>query len=67
MLAANVDRVWVVRGLDLDFNPRRLERHLAVVWDSGASPKIILTKSDLADVALGGCAIRDQPYSDSGR
>ena len=67
VLAANVDKVWVVHGLDLDFNPRRLERYLAVVWDSGASPKIILTKSDLADVALGGCAIRDQPYSDSGR
>jgi len=49
VLAANVDRVWVVHGLDLDFNPRRLERYLAVVWDSGASPEIILTKSDLAD------------------
>jgi ribosome biogenesis GTPase len=49
VLAANVDRVWVVHGLDLDFNPRRLERYLAVVWDSGASPEVILTKSDLAD------------------
>jgi ribosome biogenesis GTPase len=49
VLAANVDKVWVVHSLDLDFNPRRLERYLAVVWDSGASPEIILTKSDLAD------------------
>lgn len=49
VLAANVDKVWVVHGLDLDFNPRRLERYLAVVWESGASPEIILTKSDLAD------------------
>ncbi len=49
VLAANVDKVWVVHGLDLEFNPRRLERYLAVVWDSGASPEIILTKSDLAD------------------
>jgi len=49
ILAANVDKVWVVHGLDLDFNPRRLERYLAVVWDSGASPEIILTKADLAD------------------
>jgi ribosome biogenesis GTPase len=49
VLAANVDKVWVVHGLDLDFNPRRFERYLAVVWDSGASPEIILTKSDLAD------------------
>jgi ribosome biogenesis GTPase len=49
VLAANVDKIWVVHGLDLQFNPRRLERYLAVVWDSGASPEIILTKSDLAD------------------
>jgi len=49
VLAANVDKVWVVHGLDLDFNPRRLERYLAVVWESGALPEIILTKSDLAD------------------
>jgi ribosome biogenesis GTPase len=49
ILAANVDKVWVVHGLDLAFNPRRLERYLAVVWDSGALPEIILTKSDLAD------------------
>ena len=49
ILAANVDRVWIVHGLDLEFNARRLERYLAVVWDSGASPEIVLTKSDLAD------------------
>jgi len=49
VLAANVDKVWVVHGLDLEFNPRRLERYLAVVWDSGAAPEIILSKSDLAD------------------
>jgi len=49
VLAANVDKVWVVHGLDQELNPRRLERYLAVVWDSGASPEIVLTKSDLAD------------------
>ncbi len=49
VLAANVDKVWVVHGLDLDFNPRRLERYVAVVWESGCSPEIILTKADLAD------------------
>lgn len=47
VLAANVDKVWVVHGLDLELNRRRLERYLAVAWDSGASPEIILTKSDL--------------------
>src|SRR3974390_181152 len=33
-LAANVDTVFVVMALDGDFNPRRLERYLAQVWDS---------------------------------
>ena len=49
VLAANVDRVWIVHGLDILPNPRRLERYLAVTWQSGASPEIILTKSDLAE------------------
>jgi ribosome biogenesis GTPase len=48
VLAANVDRVWIVHGLDLPVNPRRLERYLAVVWESGAVPEILLTKTDLA-------------------
>ena len=49
ILAANVDKVWVVHGLDLDLNPRRVERYLAVVWDGGVVPEIVLTKADLAD------------------
>jgi ribosome biogenesis GTPase len=48
ILAANVDKVWIVHGLDAPVNPRRMERYLAVVWDSGASPEIVLTKTDLA-------------------
>ncbi len=48
VLAANVDKVWIVHGLDLPLNHRRIERYLAVVWESGASPEIILTKADLA-------------------
>lgn len=47
VLAANVDRIWIVHGLDLPVNLRRIERYLAVVWESGASPEIILTKADL--------------------
>lgn len=49
VLASNVDKVWIVHGLDLAFNPRRLERYLAVVWESGATPEVILTKGDLAE------------------
>jgi ribosome biogenesis GTPase len=49
VLATNVDKVWIVHGLDLPPNARRLERYLAVVWDSGATPEIILSKGDLAE------------------
>jgi ribosome biogenesis GTPase len=48
VLATNVDRLWIVHGLDLPPNLRRLERYLAVGWESGASPELMLTKSDLA-------------------
>jgi ribosome biogenesis GTPase len=47
VLAANVDVVWVVHGLDLPLNERRLERYLAVIWESGAVPEVVLTKTDL--------------------
>ncbi len=46
-LAANVDIVLLVCGLDGNFNLRRLERYLALVATSGASPVVILNKSDL--------------------
>jgi ribosome biogenesis GTPase / thiamine phosphate phosphatase len=52
VLAANLDTVFVVSGLDGDLNPRRLERYLTLAWESGATPVLVLTKSDLcADVA----------------
>jgi ribosome biogenesis GTPase len=51
-LAANVDTVFLVTSLNLNFNLRRLERFLALVQQSGALPVILLTKSDLmADAA----------------
>jgi ribosome biogenesis GTPase len=49
VLAANVDTVVLVAGLDGDFNPRRLERYLTAAWDSGADPVLVLTKLDLCD------------------
>jgi len=48
VIAANVDRVWIVHGLDVELNPRRLERYLAVAWESGAQPEIVLSKADIA-------------------
>jgi ribosome biogenesis GTPase len=47
VLAANVDVVFIVMGLDGDFNVRRLERYLTTAWNSGASPVVVLTKLDL--------------------
>ena len=46
-LVANVDTVFLVAGLDGDFNPRRMERYLVTAWDSGADPVIVLTKLDV--------------------
>ncbi len=49
VVAANVDVVFLVAGLDGDFNPRRIERYVAAAWDSGAEPVLVLNKLDLAD------------------
>lgn len=49
VVAANVDTVFLVSGLDLDFNPRRIERYLAMAHESGAQPVIVLNKTDRCD------------------
>jgi ribosome biogenesis GTPase len=49
VVAANVDTVFVVTSFGGDLNPRRLERYLTAAWDSGASPVIVVNKSDMAD------------------
>lgn len=46
-LAANLDVVFLVMGLDRNFNPSRMERLLALAWGSGAQPVVALTKRDL--------------------
>ena len=51
IVAANVNTVFLVGGLDQNFNPRRIERYLLVGWDSGAQPVIVLNKADLVDDA----------------
>ena len=48
VLAANVDYVGVVHGLDRSLNRRRLERGLVLAWESGAIPVVVLTKADVA-------------------
>jgi ribosome biogenesis GTPase len=49
VLAANVDVVFVVQGLDQEVNLRRLERTLVMVYEGGATPVIVLSKADLSD------------------
>ena len=46
-LAANIDKVFIVMGLDGNYNIARLERLLVAAWDSGAQPVAVLTKKDL--------------------
>ncbi|WP_374364389.1 ribosome small subunit-dependent GTPase A [Piscinibacter sp.] len=45
-VVANVDTALLVMGLDADFNPRRMERFLALVQGSGVAPVIVLSKAD---------------------
>ena len=52
VVAANLDTVLVVDSLAAETRLRRVERYLAVVWGSGATPVVVLTKADLChDVA----------------
>ena len=48
-LAANVDVAFVVSSLGPDLEPRRIERYLVTIWESGAAPEIVLTKADRFD------------------
>lgn len=49
VVAANIDYIFICMALNNDFNVNRLERYIAVAWDSMAIPVIILTKSDLCE------------------
>ena len=49
VVAANVDTVFLVTGLDHDFNIRRVERYLVQAHASGARPVIVLNKADICD------------------
>lgn len=47
IIAANLDYIFITMSLNQDFNLARLDRYTTLVWDSGASPVIVLTKADL--------------------
>ena len=46
-VVSNVDTALLVMGLDDDFNPRRLERYLALVHGETIAPVVVLTKQDV--------------------
>jgi ribosome biogenesis GTPase len=47
ILAANVDKVFVVSSTGRDYNPRRVERYLVAIQGGGAEPIVVLNKADL--------------------
>jgi ribosome biogenesis GTPase len=49
VVAANIDALFIVCGLDGNFNMRRIERYLSLSWECGATPVVILNKADLND------------------
>jgi ribosome biogenesis GTPase len=49
VVAANFDYVFIMASLNFDFNINRIQRYLAVAWQSGATPVIVLTKADLVE------------------
>ncbi len=66
VVAANVDTVFLVAGLDGNYSLHRMERYLAAAWASGAEPVVLLNKADLNDdttalIAELGITGRDVP------
>jgi ribosome biogenesis GTPase len=53
VVAANLDTVFAVTSPNRDFSPRRAERYLVAIWDSGARPVLVLNKADLCEDAAG--------------
>src|SRR6516165_1135093 len=49
IVAANVDVVFLVSGLDGELNPRRIERYITLARDGGTQPVVVLNKADLCD------------------
>lgn len=49
VIAANLDIVFIVCGLDNDFNVRRIERYITLIYNCGLTPVVLLTKADTQD------------------
>lgn len=62
-VAANVDVLFIVCGLDMDYNVRRIERYLALAHEGGVQPVVLLNKEDLVDDAA---RFRDEVIESAG-
>lgn len=49
VVAANFDYVFILASLNYDFNINRILRYITVAWESGATPVVLLTKTDLVN------------------
>jgi ribosome biogenesis GTPase / thiamine phosphate phosphatase len=47
VIAANIDKIFIVTAVGRDLNPRRIERHLAAAHSAGAEPVVVINKRDL--------------------
>ncbi len=47
VVASNIDTVFIVSSANSEMSLNRLDRYLAIAWDSGATPVIVLSKIDL--------------------
>ena len=66
IIATNIDTVFVLNGLDGDFNPARIERYLVLIEGSGARPVVVLTKADRGDADEAVAALRARIALDVG-
>jgi len=51
LIAANVDTLFIVTSCNEEFSESRLERYLALAYEAGVDPVVVLTKADLVDDA----------------
>ncbi len=49
IIASNIDIIFICMSLNQDFNLRKLERYISIAWNSGGTPVVVLTKSDLCE------------------
>ncbi|GEK28628.1 ribosome small subunit-dependent GTPase A [Furfurilactobacillus siliginis] len=65
LIAANLDYVFITMSVNQNFSLPRLDRYATLVWDSGATPVVVLTKADLASdiqLAEGVQQVRDNMF-----